>query len=110
MFLLFIFASVFYIRSLKNFIFRRYLSNKRQFFFKKADTIMESGYDYRYSLKSSVNKTQLEIFAKNLKKLYILNKLNDTSINDSTKLDIITNYSTPSHGYNLYAGGLVDLD
>jgi hypothetical protein len=104
----FLFASVFYIRSLKNFFFHKYL-NKQNLLAKKKDDLY-SGFDCRHNYTGIVNTSQLHDFAEHLKKLYIINILNDESISPYTKINIIKNYSNHGNNYasNLYAGGLLN--
>ena len=103
----FLFASIFYIRSLKNFFFKEYLSKKYSLLAKKKNDLY-AGLDCRYNFTGVVNTTQLNNFTQHLKKLYILNILNDESVSTYTKLNMIKNYSNNNYEYNLYAGGLLD--
>lgn len=104
----FLFTSVFYIHSLKNFFFRKYLTKQNLLALKKDD--IYSGFDCRHNYTSIVNITQLNNLAEHLKKLYIINILNDESISQYTKINIIKNYSNDVNNYacNLYAGGLLN--
>jgi len=105
----FLFASVFYIRSLKNSFFKEYISKKYSLLAKKKNDLY-GGFDCRYNLTSVVNTTQLNNFTQHLKKLYMINILKDESVSAYTKLNMIKNYSNNNNNYeyNLYAGGLID--
>ena len=104
---LFFFSSLFYIRSLKNFIFQRI--NVKQKFLEKY-----SGMDERYSPAGDLNITQVNTFSENLKKMYLLEILNSDRVSILTKMNIIKNISgnynynnNSAYEPNLHAGGLL---
>ena len=105
MFCYVLFASIFYIQPLKNFILRRYLSSKREQYFSITNIDDNDGYDHRYSLDETVNKTQINNFSENLKKIYLLQLLTDNRVSTLTKINILNEYT---YEYNLTAGGLLD--
>jgi hypothetical protein len=104
---LFLFSSIFYIRSLKNVMFQK--TNIKQKLYENYSS--SSGVDERYSQDGDLNKTQVNIFSEKLKKMYLLQILHDESVSVITKINLIKNISNNNNNNyetNLGAAGLFD--